>query len=248
MFPLTHVFVAEQVLGQSNELQTIGAIFPDTALIFGLNWHHTHCLGEELFFFIKENQPELIPFALGALTHGANPKGLDYYGDECYGLKKEERGYCFQKALPIINEVQKACNLPAKFSWWKAHNFIEMAIEIKLANRSPWLKSQIEASIEKYGKDELLNTTLNNFYSRYFSDVAFDLSVLHHFITADQINSFSLSKLYSEQLWYKHQIEGVNKKEVERIIDFSATLVEGDFNSFLTTVIAKIKEMISEYK
>lgn len=247
MFPLTHVYVARQVLKTKNSLQTIGSIFPDAALLYGLDWRFTHCLGKELFEFIKNEQPELIPFALGLLTHGAEPKGLDYYGDECYGLNKEKKGYCFQKALPIINEVKNVCNLPAEFSWWKAHNFIEMAIEIQLAKNNPQLKLDIENAIDRYGKSITLNNTLKEFYVSYGKNVEVDLSRLRRFITTEEISSYSLSNLYTEQLWAKHRITGIDQKQVRSLIDFSAGLIEEDLEPFLVETIYKIKKMLIFY-
>jgi hypothetical protein len=140
MFPLTHIWFSEKVLGYMNNLTVLGAVFPDIVITKCLKYDNTHNVGFGIYEHFKKTNPSFMDFVKSMLTHTVNPNGLDYYSDEAYlnGYK----GYCFQKGMEIEKEVIDACNIPEEYGLWKAHNFIEMGVELNIADSEPKL-SQI---------------------------------------------------------------------------------------------------------
>ena len=81
---------------------------------------------------------EFRQFVQGALSHGVEPHGFDWYSDEEYGgLSSSERGYAFQHGRQLAERAAAACGVAPDQGWWKAHNLIEMAFERRLYAERP---------------------------------------------------------------------------------------------------------------
>ncbi len=127
MYPQTHIYFAEKVLARENDSVALGSVFPD--MIIGRYFNHlkAHSRGAEIYRYLRNNGA-FSDFRDGVVTHGFDPKGLDYYGDEKY--LDYERGYCFERGRPFVLATVMACNIPYEMGWWKAHNIIEMGVEL----------------------------------------------------------------------------------------------------------------------
>ena len=145
MFPVTHIWFGEKVLGELDNQSILGTIFPDMVISGCLDYDTTHKSGWKLYEFFKKEYPEFLGFARGTISHGVDPKGLDYYGDEKY--RGIEKGYCFQKAMEIVDKVV-GCSIPKELGLWKAHNFIEMAIEVEIDELNPVAHAKMKAAMK----------------------------------------------------------------------------------------------------
>lgn len=229
MFPQTHVYFAEKVLGRRSDAITLGSIFPDILVGTGIDHKRAHSLGLELLTMFHDSG-ELKDFALGVATHGISPRGLDYFGDEKY--PGYELGYCFEKGRPLVARTIEACNLPERMGLWKAHNIVEMGIEMKISNR------------DHYG--QVLRRAFNN--HKLIAHLAQALAA----ITGDtgrlkkRIASFpgyievypataqSLAGKYRIQMYARHKIN-INTAGVARLIEIAADIVDDDLAEFFRT-------------
>ncbi|MGI5823606.1 MAG: hypothetical protein ACOX6Z_06635 [Dethiobacteria bacterium] len=137
MYPLTHIYFARKALGFLDDAVVLGSVAPDIIVVTGLEWRFSHTRGLKFWQHFQQENKALRHFSLGLITHGIEPKGLDYYSDKQY--KDFEKGYCFEKARPLVHSVVKACCLPAEDGWWKAHNFVEMGSELYIYEKQPAL-------------------------------------------------------------------------------------------------------------
>jgi len=135
MFPQTHLYFAARMLSRMSDAIALGSVFPDMVITPEVTWNDTHCRGAELYRYLGSDR-QLRDFSLAAVTHGASPAGLDFYGDKSY--PPYNHGFCFEKARPLVDKTIAACRVPDELGWWKAHNILEMGIELSFAAQGRW--------------------------------------------------------------------------------------------------------------
>ncbi len=249
MFPLTHLYFADKLwhrvpgLPYDASLIALGCTFPDIVMAGLLEHPQTHRGVGNLVNFFQEQAPELLPFALGVLTHGSEPKGLDYYGDEKY--QTYERGYCFEKAKPLVADVVKYCNLPDKYGWWKAHNFIEMAIEIELGELRPDLQQRLYNAYQDTGMIQRVSEILQEYFQKPIQEIVSSINFFAKFIAREAINTTELAEKYCLQMTSNALI--VDTNGVEATINHARILVKADFCYFEEIVLEKMTKLFDEH-
>lgn len=240
MFPQTHIYFAEWITGAKGDSVTLGSILPDMLGGGLFNHYESHSKGEEIYRYLKKHQM-LLTFGTAVLTHGFVPKGLDYYGDEKY--QDFDKGYCFEKAKPFIKATVEACNIPPSMGWWKAHNIVEMGIELLVSSRDYYydrLKSTFANRDLISEVDEMLNDLWIdnglNFANRVekFADI----------IEQDKADAESLAKKYRLQMILKHKVE-IDTRKVAILIDKAALSVDNELDGFFTTISDLVKNNIT---
>jgi len=241
LFPQTHIYFAEWITGAKGDPITLGSIFPDM-LVNLFNHHESHSKGGEIYIFLKKHNA-LLDFGHAVLTHGFVPKGLDYYADEKY--LDFEKGYCFEKARPFIDETVEACNIPPSMGWWKAHNIVEMGIELLVSLRDYYyerftsaftnrvLISEIDEMLQELWKDKNINLARR---VEKFAGV----------IEQNKADAESLAKKYEIQMQVKHKVE-IDSKKVARLIEKAAVSVEPELSVFFSTAGELVENNIKSF-
>ncbi|MCL6478728.1 MAG: hypothetical protein K6T65_09965 [Peptococcaceae bacterium] len=242
MYPQTHVYFAERVLGKINDAVALGSIFPDMAIGAGVTRDLSHGSGTEILKFLEGNH-QLRDFALANITHGVDPGGLDYYGDE--KNPPYERGYCFEKGRILVEPTIKACNLPEEMGWWKSHNIIEMGIELRISAGGTYGRYLYEAFQNKNLVEEICER-LGSFFGRGSQPFLQRLSSFPSYIDLSASTAESLAAKYDYQMYYKHRIH-VNVTEVAKLISLAAEVVEDDIDEFFHSVTEKVKGLLSAH-
>jgi len=243
MFPMTHIWFSRRVLGYINNLTVLGSVFPDTVIRCCLSHDQTHDIGWGLYKYFEENSRDYLDFAKALVTHTVNPKGLDYYGDEYYG--DGYKGYCFQKAAEIEKEVIDACNIPENFGLWKAHNFIEMGIEMNIASSDGELLSAFCEALTDYALEKELSKLLDGYYGLKDMSVDKCFSRFSGIMELEDLSSLAYAGRYNRQMQFKHGIS-INIPEAGRIIDKCRVIVKDDFEAFIDYCTEKVKTMLKE--
>lgn len=242
MFPQTHVCFAEWITGTEGDHITLGSILPDM-LIGGLFNHlESHSKGAEIYNFLKKHKT-LLDFGNAVLTHGFVPKGLDYYGDEKY--LDFEKGYCFEKARPFITQTVEACNIPPAMGWWKAHNIIEMGIELLVSSRDYYYDKFKSAFTNRVLISEV-DEMLQDLWKANKLNLANRVEKFAGVIEQDKANAESLAKKYEMQMLVKHKVE-IDTRKVARLIDKAAASVEPELNTFFSTAGRLVKDNIKNF-
>lgn len=241
MFSITHVWFAGKVLGEQNHQIALGSIFPDMVISGCLKYPETHKGGWALYHYIKEEHPQFLPFVKGMLTHGVDPKGLDYFGDEKY--KELEWGYCFEKAGTIKDIVVKNCNIPEEYGLWKAHNFIEMAIELEVNKAYPETLEQMKAALFDRELHREIGEVLDTFYDQEKGTVEGMIGRFSTFLELKEPNSEALAIKYDLQMKQRHDIS-INVIGCGEIIENCRTLIKEDLFDFFMEVENAVRHMI----
>lgn len=243
MFPITHIWFCRKVLGYSNNMTVLGSIFPDTVIKCSLNRDQTHNVGWGLYKYLNNNRNEYLEFARAMATHTVNPRGLDFYGDEEYG--DGYKGYCFQKAAVIEKEVIEACNIPVEFGLWKAHNFIEMGIEMNIAECERELMTVFHKGLTDYCLIKEISLYLDKYYGLKDNSTAECFSKFTEFMELQDLNSYSLANRYNIQMQYKHGIS-IDISKCSNIIEKARIIAHEDFENFMEFCAGKVKAMLKE--
>jgi len=241
MYPQTHVFFAEKVLGFLSDALALGSIFPDIAAGVCPTRHDSHGRGAELLDASREDQ-ELFDFARGVITHGIDPKGLDYYGDEKY--LSFERGYCFEKGRSLVEETIRACHLPPEMGWWKAHNIVEMGIELNIGSSGPYG----EILVKTFANAPLIEKISRRMGRFYQLDPGVFLRRVHNFanyIDTSRVCARSLAACYDVQMFTRHRIH-IDVERVTGLILRAAEIVSADFPDFFAFVLRDVQKTLLE--
>lgn len=243
MFPITHIWFSRRVLGYANNMTVLGSVFPDTVINCSLTYDQTHNIGWGLYEYFRNQSEEHLDFARAMVTHTVNPNGLDFYGDEEYGLGY--KGYCFQKAVEIEKEVIQACNIPDKFGLWKAHNFIEMGIEMNIASSENELMDLFHKGLTDSRLIHEISSQIDRYYHLEGKSVADCFKRFTEIMELNGLSSLALANRYDIQMKVKHGIQ-IDIEKCSEIIDKSRLIVQKDFDSFIDCCTARVKTMLKE--
>lgn len=240
MFPITHIWFSRRVLGYINNMTVLGSVFPD-AVKSCLTYDQTHNIGWGLYEYLREYEDQYLDFVRAVFTHTVYPKGLDFYSDEKY--RDGYKGYCFQKAAVIEKEVIEACNIPDSFGLWKAHNFIEMGIEMNIVEAETGLIDIFCKGLADIGLVRNLSSRLDSYYRLEEGSME---SCLHKFaglMELKELSSLALAHRYNTQMQAKHGIN-INISKCSYIIEKSRSIVQEDFESFIDFCTEKVDAML----
>ncbi|WP_073165999.1 hypothetical protein [Desulfofundulus australicus] len=243
MYPQTHVFFAERVCGKLSQALALGSIFPDMVAALVPGRDDSHGRGTELLAVLGDD-PQLREFALGVMTHGINPEGLDYYGDEKY--LHFERGYCFEKGRPLVEETIRACNLPPALGWWKSHNIVEMGIELITGRNGSYSKALAAA----FGNTALVDKISRRVAPFYGVEPRRLYQRIHNFpyyIEISRLDPRALAAKYDVQMFFKHRIR-IDIERTARLIETARHIVEADLEEFFKYAEEQVRQNMHRAK
>lgn len=229
-------------MGEVSAPAALGAVFPDTNIGNGLSWETSHCSTAGMYEASMEAGSPSRLFARGALTHGVDPPGLDYYGDQSYA--GGERGYCFQKARPLASKAADVCNLPRSMGWWKAHNFVEMAADLKISQRRPDLGPAFLYILE----DELNLREIAAFVHDVLPGktepqvIVESFHRMPDFLELENVTPQRLAAKYQNQVQAKHHIPQIDIDGAAGLIEDAVHLIDDSLDGFLGFAEEEVRE------
>jgi len=235
------VFFAEMVLGHTTDAITLGSLFPDLIISKQVEHLSAHSIGTELLQLVQEKHA-LADFARAIITHGITPQGLDYFGDEKY--PDCEKGYCFAKARPLVEQTVEACQIPPEMGWWKAHNIVEMGIELLISNRGDYGQLIRQA----FDNQELINQITDLLPDQTHRDeqgLKKRIAGFGSIIEVYKGTAESLADKYRLQMYYRHGFE-INTTKVAQLIKTAAEQVEDDLVEFFRFSYANVIQELNK--
>lgn len=240
MFPLTHVYICQKVLERLNHQLILGTTFPDTVIESPLEYRQTHTMGKEFMEFINLNTPKLKDFAKGVILHGVEPRGVDYYCDEKFpGC---ERGFCFEKAKPLVREVVSKCGVPEDFGWWKAHNVVEMGIELKISDEHPDLVGILKEAYNNLDLIHRIGSALGAFFKMPADEINQGIIKFSRFLGNKPLTSKDLAQKFELQMNKRHSIS-INIEACSQLIQRCRDDADKYFEEFLNLFLRNLPEL-----
>lgn len=245
MFPLTHALVAQNLIKNIGPRVILGGVFPDLANVIGLNRDATHEMGEDFYRFCRVYNEDFLDFAQAVISHGANPAGLDYYADQSY--QGQDRGYCFQRGMPLVDQVVKTCGIPPQMGLWKAHNFIEMAFDVISAELYPSLADQFLTALEDGAALKDCSYILGRYFQLDGIKIEDAFLRMPGFFCLTDVTPFHLAKKYAVQLKKRHGVLTADPEAMSEVIQKAREMVEGEFLPFINDVFNRISHLLTQY-
>lgn len=244
MFPLSHIYFAERLMDNPNEYILLGSIYPDAVISSRLGRDTTHYNTKDLYCFFRGKDNQMRDFAIGAMSHGVDMKGLDYYSDE--GYQGYSSGYCFVKAAEIEEDVITCCNIPPEWGLWKAHNFIEMAFELYLYRNDCSLIDKFNNILQNNELIRYVCIALAEYYNLDSECLVSGLNSFSKFFEYGIMDEKKLACRYKMQLKARHGIEMYNLTGAAAIIEHALDIIKPDIYSFFDYTVTKVKEVIDK--
>ncbi len=246
MFPLTHFYTAERLLPASMPLAGLGSVFPDLGAAMGIPRLEAHVFGYKFWRWCRENAPEGLPYALGMMSHCIAPPGIDYYADEEWQGRK--RGFCFQLGERYAERVRQACNLPEKYSVWKAHNFVEMSLELILTEDDPQLPQRLLACVN----DAPLRKEAARLLERAAGVPAERAEAVYLQMPAifslQEVSPEILAEKYAMQLERRHEIVGCDLPAMAELLSVMRRELEPELRENLAEALRLTDERLQPYQ
>src|SRR6476660_5968914 len=238
MFPLAHAWMIEQCVPDLTLAHYLGCVWPDMLYGSPLSHQQTHRGGVALVAYAADLPPgdaadEFRQFVQGALSHGVEPRGFDWYSDEEYGgLPASERGYAFQRGRPLAERAAVACGVAPDQGWWKAHNLIEMAFERGLYAERPERGERIAAACANTALVERISFHLAEHFDQPASLIAAPVTYFPQVVELRPTTIESLARTYAMQTRLRHPGAQPDEAALANLIAEAEVIVAPDADEF----------------
>jgi len=158
--------------------------------------------------------------------------------------------YSFEEARPYAAQAAEICRLPADMGWWKAHNFVEMALEWLLARQAPSLAGQLQQAFEAAAGPVLhpalarLIPHLATFFGQDGKRLIHSLPAMAPFLAIGQVTPDTLAERYQRQVQLKHGVEAIQVSRAAALIAEIAAAIQPRCWAFLDDVLGQIGGML----
>jgi hypothetical protein len=252
MFPLAHAWMIEQCAPDPTLAHYLGCVWPDMLYGSPLTHQQTHRGGAALAAYAFSLPPggesdEFRQFVLGALSHGVEPHGFDWYSDEEYGrLPSDERGYAFQRGRPLAKRAAVACGVDQGHGWWKAHNLIEMAFERHLYTERPERGERIAAACADTGMAARIGARLGEHFGQPASLIAAPVAYFPQVVELRPTTGESLARAYAMQTRLRHPGAEPDEAALANLIAEAEKIVASDGGEFLHTCSRRVRATLDQ--
>ncbi len=233
MFPLTHIYCTKRIVKDATPLMLYGSIFPDIPMMGIISWDKMKDQTEGFSDYIKKSYPDLIDFSKGLLLH-EEPKGIDRF---VHG----DTGYAYVKGRQILEQIKGY--FPDN-SLGIAHNFIELAVEILLAEIIPNLGNELKAVL-KFANNNTnqISKATSEFFSLDKDATRNALQEFNNLFLRMDLSSRDKSIQFGGYLVSKLGKINYSSEIIEQLLTKAIDTVKGDYAKFLQDTIIKCKSV-----
>jgi hypothetical protein len=250
MFPIAHAWMVEQCIPEPTLAHYLGCVWPDMLYGSPLTHQQTHREGATLAVYAAslssgDEADEFRQFVRGALSHGVEPHGFDWYSDEKYGgLSASERGYAFQRGRQLAERAAEACGVVPDQGWWKAHNLIEMAFERRLYVEHPERGERIISACADAALVERISAHLAKHFGQPAEALAVPIQRFPQVVELHPTTVESLARTYAMQTRLRHPGAEPDEAAIAHLIDEAEAIVAPDADEFLRSCSAQVRAML----
>lgn len=252
MFPLAHAWLIQRLVPAPTAAHYLGCVWPDMLFESPLSHTESHRSGARLAEAVNTlpagpARDEFRDFVIGALSHGAEPHGFDWYSDEEYGGRPaSERGYAFQQAAPLAEDAARACGVAPDQGWWKAHNLVEMAFEQPLYLATPSLGASLADACADKALCTRIAGTLANIFGQPADALADAMLRFPSVVTFAPATPRPQAETYAHQTRLKHPGSTPDVAALETLIERAQAIIAPTRDEYLATCQEAVGQMLGE--
>jgi len=242
MCPLTHIYIATKVTGTESPLLIIGSVLPDFVWMSGkFPSDKLHDNPIDFYDFIKSCDKEMLDLGLGMLLH-SNAKGADYYSHFYKG------GYAMTKGKRLTKDLVNLFNSKdEKLNLYKAHNFIEAALDMHLLKNNQHLPILYKDAIKKIDIEKI--TQLIYEFTKLDSKlIRRDLALFFKIFGPESVSSEQafVSDFFPPILKAAFH-QKASAKEILSVLNRAKIITEKDWEDLVSMIIPRMKKDFSEF-
>ncbi|HET9980899.1 MAG TPA: hypothetical protein VFQ32_10675 [Ktedonobacterales bacterium] len=252
MFPIAHAWLIERLVAAPTSAHYLGCVWPDMLFESPLSHTESHRSGARLAKAVAEMpagtaRDEFRAFVVGALSHGTDPHGFDWYSDEAYGGRPaSERGYAFQQAVAISADAARACGVAPDLGWWKAHNVVEMAFEQPLYLAETHLGTSLASACSDAALCHRIADTLSGVFGKPADALAGAMLRFPSVVTFAPATPQPQAEAYALQTRIKHAASSPDVAAIAALIARAQEIITPTRDEYLATCVADVGRMIGE--
>jgi hypothetical protein len=251
MYPIAHAWLIQRLIPDATLAHFLGCVWPDMLYDSPLTHPQSHRRGRLLVERARDiadasTAAIVRAFVAGALSHGTEPRGFDWYSDEEYGGQPATaRGFAFQHGLALADETAAACGVDRALGWWKAHNIVEMACERPLYAANPALGKRLAAACA----DAALHAMVAGFLASVFGGVPADALAepMRRFARVVELwpeSHAALAEVYALQVRLKHPGATPDVAALAELIARAERAIAPEMEEYLDTCARLVGEML----
>ena len=250
MFPIAHAWLIERLVAAPTPAHYLGCVWPDMLFESPLAHTESHRSGSRLAEAVAAlpagpAHDEFRAFVLGALSHGTDPHGFDWYSDEEYGGRPAaERGYAFQQAAAISRDAARACGVAPDLGWWKAHNVVEMAFEQPLYLAKPHLGAALANSCGDKELCDRIASVLAGIFGQPADALAGAMLRFPAVVTFTPATAQPQAEAYALQTRLKHAGSSPDVAAIAALIERAQGIIAPTRDAYLETCVLAVGGMI----
>jgi len=252
MFPIAHAWLIQRLVLAPIPAHYLGCVWPDMLFESPLSHTESHRSGARLVEAVNTlpvgpARDEFRAFVMGALSHGAEPHGFDWYSDEEYGGRPaSERGYAFQQAVPLAEDAARACGVAPAQGWWKAHNLVEMAFEQPLYLASPGLGASLAGACADGALCARIAGMLAGIFGQSADALAGAMQRFPSVVTFAPATPRPQAETYAHQTRLKHAGSNPDVAALESLIVRAQGIIAPTRDEYLATCAQAVGRMLGE--
>jgi hypothetical protein len=249
MFPIAHAWLINSIADNPTPAHMLGCIWPDMLFESPLNWQQAHQSGARLVAFATDpahdTSDTFRQFVTGVLSHGSEPHGFDWYSDEQYGDRlPSDKGYAFQRALPLATEAARACGIANELGWWKAHNLIEMAFEHTLYRATPELGHALTGACASGSLIAHIAGPLAQCFGVPAEALEHAMKRFVEVATFHPATIEDLAQIYAVQVRLKHAGAEPDEAALARLIGHATDIIAADKDGYLAHCVTQVGGLV----
>jgi hypothetical protein len=252
MFPIAHAWLIERLTIHPQPAHFLGCVWPDMLFASPLSHPQSHRSGALLIAALHADPARSVEagvlhaFVAGALSHGIEPHGFDWYSDEQYGTAPHAaRGYAFQHGQALAQETAHACDVRPEDGLWKAHNIIEMAFERGLYAADPTLGERIVAACADATLVDVVTHWLGDVFGLPAAELATAIGRFTEVVELRPARREALAAVYARQTRLKHPGAQPDADGIATLIARAEHLIASDHEAFLAACVASVGALLA---
>jgi hypothetical protein len=251
MFPIAHGWLLAELTDDPSPASFLGSVWPD--MLFGSPLTHpqSHRSGAAVLAFARTlpagvERDEFTAFTRGAISHGSEPHGFDWFSDEAYGAGgAQAKGFAFQQGAPLATRAAAACDVPEEMGLWKAHNLIEMAFERSLYTANTPAALALAAACADAALMARMAEPLSRFFALEVDALAESMRRYAEMVALAPTSLDALAQAYAHQTRYRHPGAQPYATALADLIGEAETLIAPDREDYLTTCVAGVRATLA---
>jgi len=242
MFPIVHYHVNAITYGQTPPLMALGGLFPDLASGAGFTRDEAHQMGAAFFSWCVTEAPAMLPLALGIISHGTMPFGVDYYADEFWpGC---EKGWCFEQGKPWVERIAAVSRLPERLGWWKSHNFVEMSYELLTIEEYPDIGAHILAALNNDALLEQAVTALSCYTGKDGKLISGMFRLAPQIFCLEEVSSRALAERQDAAFRYRHNVYDADIEGMSALLTEMKEALRPGYGPFMREMTRLVAETV----